>query len=135
MRRLIIASGPWVVSPGPFPVSAEAQGEALGLALRLGALLDDVAVRGLRACGAEELARLRSQRDGLAGMGATYLAEVLDVLLADLDSGRREGARSLLRARTSLRVFERLLSLRMVGGALAEALAGADADDDEPTDG
>lgn len=113
-------------------MSAEAQGEALGLALRLGTLLDDLAVRGLRACGPEELARLRSQRDGLAGMGATHLAEVLDALLDDLESGRREGARSLLRARSSLRVFERLLSLRMVGEALSDALAGSadEAEDD-----
>lgn len=117
-------------------MSAEAQAEALSLAVRLGTLLDEVAVRGLRACGAEEMARLRSQRDGLSGMGASHLAEVLDALLADLDSGRREGARSLLRARASQRVFERLLSLRMVGDALAGAqLAGEDSGaDDEAVD-
>lgn len=96
--------------------------DALALVHRLTALLDEVVVRGMRASGPDELSRLHQQRDALAQMGANHLTEALDELLADLRSGRREGARTLLKARASVRVFERLLSLRAVAEALSDGL-------------
>jgi|CXWL01.1.fsa_nt_gi flavin reductase (DIM6/NTAB) family NADH-FMN oxidoreductase RutF len=102
-----------------------AHADALALLARLNGLLDDLAVRGLRAVGADETARLGSHREALAEMGAAHLAEALGQLLADLRSGRREAARSLLGTRASVRVFERLLSLRMVIGDLTDGLADA----------
>lgn len=91
-----------------------ANADALALLARLYALLDGLVVRGLRAVGIEERTRLASHRAALAEMGTAHLAGALEQLIADLDSGRREGARTLLRTRASVRVFERLLSLRMV---------------------
>lgn len=98
--------------------------DALQLVERLNALLDALAVRGLRAAGSDERARLASHRDALIEIGAEHLAEALAQLLGELEAGRREAARTLLRARASVRVFERLLSLRLVSAELAAQLAG-----------
>lgn len=97
--------------------------EALALVERLNALLDDLAVRGLRAVGADAITRLVTQGEALAGIGATHLATAIEALSTDLRNGRREVARTLLKTRASVRVFERLLSLRMVA---AELRAGLD---------
>lgn len=90
--------------------------------------LDAVVVRGLRACGAGEIARLESHRDALSRAGATHLAESLDAILDAIRSGDAEGPRLLLRARASVRTFERLLTLRAVRAhydrALREAAGG-----------
>lgn len=103
-----------------------ATAEALLLVERLSALLDALAVRGLRAAGSEERARLSSLRDALAQIGAEHLRDGLAQLLDDLDAGRREAARTLLRTRASVRVFERLLSLHMVRAELAAAVGAAE---------
>lgn len=100
-----------------------AAGEALELVTRLNALLDALVVRGLRAAGVEERARLASHRDHLAGIGASHLAASLAELLAALEDGRREAARALLAARASVRVFERLLTLRVVAAQWQAAAA------------
>ncbi len=108
-------------------MSAEtAQADALQLVERLNALLDALAVRGLRAAGSEERARLASHRDALHDIGAAHLGDALAQLLLDLDAGRREAARTLLQARASVRVFERLLSLRLVCAELRRSRADAE---------
>lgn len=99
--------------------------DALLLVERLNELLDALAVRGLRAAGSDERARLASHRDALIEIGAEHLAEALAQLLGELEAGRREAARTLLRARASVRVFERLLSLRVVCAELAGQLPGS----------
>lgn len=97
--------------------------DALALVQRLNALLDDLAVRGLRAVDGDTIARVAAQSEALTGIGAAHMAEATAALVADLRSGRREGARTLLRTRASVRVFERLLSLRMVAADLQAGLA------------
>lgn len=105
----------------------QAAAEALELVARLNALLDALVVRGLRTAGPEERARLASHRDHLAGIGAGHLAAALAELLAALEDGRREAARALLAARASVRVFERLLTLRVVSAQWQAAAAAEDA--------
>lgn len=112
--------------PGPRMSPELAAGGALDLVARLNALLDALVVRGLRTAGAEERARLASHRDHLAGIGANHLAAALAELLAALEDGRREAARALLAARASVRVFERLLTLRVVAAQWQAAAAAED---------
>ena len=97
--------------------------DALQLVERLNALLDALSLRGLRAVGSDERARLCSHRDALHEIGAEHLSQGLSVLLQQLDAGRREAAISLLKVRASVRVFERLLSLRLVAAELRSSLA------------
>jgi hypothetical protein len=89
---------------------------------RLHAALDDLVVRGLRSAGAQELARLASLRDEfrLAGAGhvAGRLAELIDLARA----GDRAAAPAMMRALTSIRLFDRMLTLEVAGAALASAL-------------
>ncbi len=96
--------------------------DALALVERLNGLLDDLAVRGLRAVGGDGIARLNAQAEALAGIGAAHLSEAIEALVNDLRAGRREAARTLLKTRASVRVFERLLSLRMVAAQLQSGL-------------
>jgi hypothetical protein len=96
--------------------------DALALVERLNGLLDDLAVRGLRAVGGDAIARLVAQGEALSGIGAAHLAEAIEALVNDLRNGRREAARTLLKTRASVRVFERLLSLRMVAAELETGL-------------
>ena len=81
---------------------------------RLRTLLEMIVVRGLRACGADELAQLQSQVDYLDRAGAAHVAGVLAELHAQIDKDDRASARTLLRAQTAVRLLERLLTLRVV---------------------
>ena len=84
--------------------------------------LDAVVVRGLRACGAGEIARLESHRDALERAGAVHLVASLEAILDAIRSGSADGPRVLLRARASVRTFERLLTLRAVRASYDAAL-------------
>ena len=105
---------------------------------RVRAFLESLVVRGLRACGADELAQLRAFTDEFERAGASHVASALAMLHAQVEKGQREAARALLMAQTSVRLLERLLTLRVVRGGyeLAAALAdaGADAADEEEED-
>ncbi|MBD8528011.1 hypothetical protein [Pseudomarimonas arenosa] len=105
-----------------------AQGDALALVEHLTELLDAAVVRGLRAMRAEDIARLSHHRDELREIGAEHLAQSLDRLLQALADGHRSSAAALLKARASVRVFERLLSLRTVTAALQSAIQDAAGD-------
>lgn len=98
---------------------------------RLHAALDDLIVRGLRAAGAQDLARLAALRDEfrLAGAGhiADRLAELIDLVRAD----DRAAAGALMRAMTSIRLFDRMLTLEVAGASLASALGGGDDEEEE----
>ena len=105
---------------------------------RLRALLETLVVRGLRACGADELAHLRSYTEHLEQAGAGHVAAVLSELHTKIESGDRAAARTLLMAQTSVRLLERLLTLRVVGAqfdaALAEPVADASNVEDDDQD-
>ena len=85
--------------------------------------LDTLALRGVRAAGPPEIAALQSHRDSLRRSGAPHLAASLEALLQGIRDSRRDAARTLLRARASVRLFERLLTLRSVRMSLRAALA------------
>jgi hypothetical protein len=98
---------------------------------RLRAMLEALVVRGLRACGADELAQLRSFADDLDRAGAGHVAAVLSDLHAQIGRADRAAPRTLLMAQTSVRLLERLLTLRVVTAAYRHALAAGESDDSE----
>jgi hypothetical protein len=89
--------------------------------------LDDLLVRGLRAVEPAAQARLRGMRDEFRLIGAEHMASRLEQLGDALENDDAAAARALLEAQTSLRLFERVLSLR-VAGATLEQLAAGDAE-------
>lgn len=81
--------------------------------------LDDLVVRGVRVAGAAEIARLGSLRDEFRQAGADHVAGRLGALVDAVQSGDRAAAAALLRAMTSLRLFERMLALEVAAAALS----------------
>jgi len=104
---------------------------------RLRAMLEALIVRGLRACGADELAQLQSFTDDLDKAGAGHVASILSTLHQQIAANDRVAARTLLTAQTSVRLLERLLTLRVVKSAyeFAALLAAAgELDKDDASD-
>ena len=105
---------------------------------RLRGLLDNLVVRGLRACGPDELAQLRSHAEHLDQAGAAHVASALSDLHARIERDDRSSAGALLTAQTSVRLLERLLTLRVVRGHFETALRlgklQGDGDEDDDAD-
>ena len=109
---------------------------------RIRTLLENLVVRGLRACGPDELAQLASFAEHLEQTGAGYLATLLNGLRTSIEGDDRTSAQKLIEAQTSVRLLERLLTLRVVKGHYAAAIeasheaaptfdAEADCDEDD----
>jgi hypothetical protein len=105
---------------------------------RLRALLENLVVRGLRACGPDELAQIGGYAELLARSGAGHVASLLTELRDQIERDDRTSARTLLETQTNVRLLERLLTLRVVKWRYAAAvealqhpeLASQFADDD-----
>lgn len=89
---------------------------------RIRTLLENLAVRGLRACGPDELTQIASYAEHLEQTGAGHLAAVLNDLRAKIERDERSCAQALLEAQTNVRLLERLLTLRVVKQQYAMAL-------------
>ncbi|MBN9521703.1 hypothetical protein J0H58_24845 [bacterium] len=98
---------------------------------RLHAAMDDLVVRGLRSAGPPDLARLGALRDEFRDAGAAHLAERLGVLLDAVRADDRAAAPALLRAITTFRLFDRVLTLEVAGAALAGPTGNAADTEDE----
>jgi hypothetical protein len=104
---------------------------------RLHAAMDDLVVRGVRAAGPQEVARLVALRDEFRTAGAEHLAEKLGTLVEAVQNGDRSAAPALMRAVTTFRLFDRMLTLEAARAALAEPPTveeveeDADAEEDE----
>jgi len=79
---------------------------------RLDRELTELVLRGLRAVGPQHLTALQSLGDEFARIGAVHLAERITTLVGAIQADDRKSAEALLRTQTSLRVFERLLTVR-----------------------
>jgi DNA-binding GntR family transcriptional regulator len=80
---------------------------------RLHAAMDDLVVRGVRSAGATEIAKIAALRDEFRTAGAEHLAEKLGTLLDAVKDGDRSAARALMRAVTTFRLFDRVLTLEV----------------------
>jgi hypothetical protein len=90
---------------------------------RLHAAFDDLIVRGLRAAGPQELARLAALGDEFRRAGAEHLSGRLGELADRVRADDQSAAPALLRAMTSARLFDRMLTLEVASKALADAAA------------
>ncbi|MGH7139182.1 MAG: hypothetical protein ACREHD_25845 [Pirellulales bacterium] len=90
---------------------------------RIRTLLENVVVRGLRACGPDELDQLAAYSQHLEQTGAAHLASLLAELRSHIERDDRASARKLLQAQTNVRLLERLLTLRVVKQQYAAAIA------------
>ncbi len=93
--------------------------DALG---RLHAAVDDLVVRGTRAAGPREIARLEGLRDEMRTAGAGHIAGRLEVVAAALRGDDRAAAPALLRLMAAIRLFDRMLTLEVASGLLASAV-------------
>ncbi len=100
--------------------------EVLQTVDRLHTALADLVVRGLRSAGPAQLAPLEALREEFGRIGAEHLAGRLGELLAAVRNDDRGAAAALLRAQTSLRLFERLLTLEHAQELLAALLPAAE---------
>jgi hypothetical protein len=92
---------------------------------RLHAAMDDLAARGIRSAGPQDLARLAALHDEFRDAGAGYLAEQLSQTLEAVRADDRGAAAALLRTMTAVRFFDRMLTLEVAASHLA-AYAAAD---------
>ncbi len=113
-------------------LSAEERDEVCDVVETLRGELDDLAVRGLRAAGSDDLRTLESAQKEFTRIGAGHLAERTSDLVGAIKSDDVKAAGCLMRAQTSLRVFERVLTLGNVADAL-DAAAGTTAPPAPPT--
>jgi hypothetical protein len=86
---------------------------------RLHSATDDLVVRGVRAAGAQDLARLDALRDEFRSAGAEHVAGRLSTLIDAIRADDRAAAPALLRAMTVVRLFDRMLTLEVAAAALA----------------
>jgi hypothetical protein len=125
----------------PFPTTLSPEFDELRIGIeRLRTLLETLIVRGLRACGPDELLQLQSFTDYLEQAGAGHVASILSSLHSQIEKDERESAQTLLTAQIAVRLLERLLTLRVVGSqyhaavalaGLADATADAEPEEDE----
>jgi hypothetical protein len=101
---------------------------------RLHAAMDDLVVRGVRAAGAQELARLTALRDEFRTAGAEHVAERLTALVLAVQSGEHTGAAALMRAVTTVRLFDRMLTLEVARTSLREPPTLEQADQPDETE-
>lgn len=91
---------------------------------RLTAQFEDLVVRGVRSSGSEHLTVLDAMRTEFERIGAGHLASRVADLVTAIKSDDRGAAKALLRAQTSLRLFERLLTLEVAQNTLREFVSG-----------
>jgi hypothetical protein len=104
---------------------------------RLAGTLEDLSVRGLRAAAPRDIAALRGMREEFERIGAAHLATRIATLIEAMDKDDRGAASALMRTQASLRVFERLLTLKVAAGAvraLSERAGEANPDDGDDED-
>ena len=85
---------------------------------RLHAAMDDLVVRGLRAAGPQDLAKMVALRDEFHAAGAGHLAERLNTTIEAVRADDRGAAATLLRAMTATRLFDRMLTLEVAASML-----------------
>ena len=101
---------------------------------RLHAAMDDLVVRGVRAAGAKDVAKLTALRDEFRAAGAGHVAEKLATLIEAVETGDRAAAPALMRAVTTFRLFDRMLTLEVSRGTIAQVLAGEGEDGKDSED-
>jgi hypothetical protein len=100
---------------------------------QLQAEFEDLAVGGLRAAGPDRLPVLEALREELERVGASHLAGRLEALTDAIRADDRRSSAALMRAQSSLRLFERILTLRTTATRLNALTAVESVDQGETT--
>lgn len=82
---------------------------------------EDLMLRGLKAAGPGEINTLTNIREECERIGAYHLASRVGAVVDALHSNSRSGAQALMKAQTSLGMFDRILTLEAARSALAAA--------------
>jgi hypothetical protein len=98
---------------------------------RLHAALEDLVVRGLRAAGPQDLAKLKALRDEFRSAGAGHIAGRLNTALEAVQADDRTAAAALLRAMTATRLFDRMLTLEVAANLLNPPTENGESNDEE----
>ena len=106
---------------------AEVQ-EVLFTLKRLRHEFEDLAVGGLRAAGPERIRSLEAMAEEFGRIGAGHIQSRLERLTTAIRTADRNAAEHLMRAQSSVRVFERILTLETAAVAMAAFAAHVDAD-------
>ena len=96
--------------------------------------LEALTIRGIRAAGSEHVAMLKSAGEEFERIGADHMAGRIDAVVTAIDQSDPGAAAALLRAQTSLRLFDRLLTLDVAEGVLAGLRERMDTPDHQPDD-
>ncbi len=89
--------------------------------------LEDLGARGLRAVGPQRLSKLRVMLEELERIGAAHVAGQLATLVSAIENDDSQAAAALLRAQTSLRLFERVLRVETAAAQLQSLVTEEDA--------
>ncbi|MBF0103375.1 MAG: hypothetical protein HQK77_20940 [Desulfobacterales bacterium] len=92
----------------------EEQQEILKMIQRLQSLFEDLVLCGLRTAGPDMLSKLRQMYEEFNRTGAMYLANLLNELIHKLDIDDKTVASAFQKAQTSLKIFERLLTMDVI---------------------
>ena len=90
--------------------------------LRLKTEVEAIGVRGVRSIEGEQLNWLKHTCESLAGMGAEYLAGQLQRFIEAVESNPGSSAARFLELLTTIRVFQRTLTVESVHAAMQSAL-------------
>jgi hypothetical protein len=97
---------------------------------------EDLMLRGLKAAGPGEINTLTNIREECERIGAYHLAGRVGAIVDALSTNNRSGAAALMQAQTSLRLFDRILTLEtaqmVLGYGLSEGVG--DVEEDDPAD-
>jgi len=89
--------------------------EEIRLAIdQMRSMLENLSVRGLRACGTDEITQLKSHAEYLDRAGAGHVAATLAQLQSEIEKDDRAAAGTLLQAQIAIRMLERVLTLKVV---------------------
>ncbi|MBX9667365.1 MAG: hypothetical protein K2X93_07085 [Candidatus Obscuribacterales bacterium] len=83
---------------------------------------DELMLRGLRAAGPGEINSLSNIKDECERIGAYHLASRIEAIVDAINSNNRSGAAALMKAQTSLRLFDRILTLEVAQTALLRGI-------------
>ena len=91
---------------------------------------ETLGIRGISVPSEEQLRWFRHTRDRTAETGAGFLASKLTQLIDSLERGDKDAAGRLLDLLTSIRVFDRVLTLQTAETALLQTVEAAGSGDD-----
>jgi hypothetical protein len=82
---------------------------------------EDLMLRGLKAAGPGEINTLTNIREECERIGAYHLAGRVGAVVDALQGNSRSGAQALMKAQTSLGLFDRILTIENARSVLAAA--------------